>query len=145
MKFKPLIPRQRMTESFDKEKITITKMGKTYNVYDSIQENREDTEIYPTLEKYGCIPQEQLQTDKVMADFTSYGDLRDLKDQQIMANNMFYSLPFEVRKNFNNDIHTFIKDGPAYIQKKIDEERQKMTAEQQIEKPVVTPTTTTEA
>ena len=51
--FKINIERKRMAQDFNKEEITVTKAGKEINVYNFIQENREDTEIYPTLEKYG--------------------------------------------------------------------------------------------
>lgn len=113
--------RNRRQEHFDKEKIVLTKAGKTFNVYDAIQEAREDTELYPTLEKYGCIPQEKLEPGKVYADFTAFKELREMKDQQIAAMNMWNALPLETRKHFQNDIHLFAKEGEKFLREKMAE------------------------
>lgn len=114
--------RKRAAQSFDKENITLTKAGKTFNVYDKIQEGREDTEIYPTLEKYGCIDRMMLDHQGIYDDFTKYGELRDIKEQQKLANQMFYDLPLEVRQKFNNDISVFMKDGQKFVKKMVDED-----------------------
>lgn len=114
--------RKRATQSFDKEKITLTKAGKTFNVYDKIQEGREDTEIYPTLEKYGCIDRMMLDHQGIYDDFTKYGELRNIKEQQKLANQMFYDLPLDVRQKFNNDISVFMKDGEKFVKKMVDED-----------------------
>lgn len=121
--------RERKAQKFDKSKITLTKAGKTYNVYDKIQEGREDTEIYPTLEKYGCIDRMMLDSQGVYADFQNFNDLRDLKDQQNLATNMFYNLPLETRKEFNNNINTFVKEGEKWLKNKIEEEKAKAEVE----------------
>lgn len=128
-KFKFLDWRERKAQKFDKSKIMLTKAGKTYNIYDKIQEGREDTEIYPTLEKYGCIDRMMLDTQGVYADFQNFNDLRDLKDQQNLATNMFYNLPVETRKEFNNNINTFIKEGENWLKKKIEAEKNKVKVE----------------
>lgn len=120
MKFKFTTWRERKSQEFDREKITLTKAGKTFNVYDKIQEAREDTEIYPTLEKYGCIDRMMLDHKGIYDDFTKYGELRELKEQQAMANNMFYNLPLETRQKFNNDINVFMKDGEKYVKSLVD-------------------------
>lgn len=111
-----------MAQNFDKDKIMLTKAGKTFNVYDKIQEGRADTEIYPTLEKYGCIDRMMLDKQSVYADFQNFKGLREMKDQQIMAEQMFYNLPLEVRQKFNNDKSLFMKDGEKYIKELIDAE-----------------------
>lgn len=120
--------RKRAAQSFDKEKITLTKAGKTFNVYDKIQEGREDTEIYPTLEKYGCIDRMMLDHQGIYDDFTKYGELRDIKEQQKLANQMFYDLPIDVRQKFNNDISVFMKDGEKFVKKMVDEDIAKAKA-----------------
>lgn len=117
--------RERNAQAFDKDNIVLTKAGKTYNVYDHIQENREDTEIYPTLEKYGCIDRMMLDHKGVYDDFRKYGELREIKEQQMMANNMFYNLPLETRQKFNNDINVFMKDGEKYVKNLVDEDIRK--------------------
>lgn len=119
--------RERHSQSFDKANITLTKAGQTFNVYDKIQEAREDTEIEPTLKKYGCIDRMILNKEDIYADFTKFGslDLRDIKEQQKLANNMWQKLPLETRQHFNNDKNIFIKEGEAYIKNLIDEEAKK--------------------
>lgn len=126
--FKPITKRTRMAQSFDKDSIILTKAGKTFNVYDKIQENREDTEIYPTLEKYGCIDRMMLNTQGVYADFQEFKGLREMKDQQIKADEMFNSLPLDVRIQFQNDKNLFMRDGEKWIKSKIDEEKKKADA-----------------
>lgn len=138
--FKFLDWRERKAQKFDKSKITLTKAGKTFNIYDKIQEGREDTEIYPTLEKYGCIDRMILNKEGVYADFQNFNDLRDLKDQQNMASNMFYNLPLETRKEFNNNINTFVKEGEKWLKNKIEAEQPKVEIEQPKTETTVQPT-----
>lgn len=120
--------RERKAQDFNREEITIKKAGKEYNVYDAIQEAREDTEIYPTLEKYGCLDRMMLDKELTLADFKEYNgfaDLRDYKQQQIKAKEMFYNLPLETRQHFNNDINQFIKDGEKYVNELIKQDLEK--------------------
>lgn len=135
MKFKCNSWRERKAQNFDRENITLTKAGKTFNVYDAIQAAREDTEIYPTLEKYGCIDRMMLDHQGVFDDFTKYGELRELKEQQAMATNMFYNLPLDTRQKFNNDINVFMKDGEKYIKSLIDEDLKKAEVYKPVELP----------
>lgn len=128
MKFKPVIKRERKSKTFDIER-KITKAGKTYVVYDAIQAARADTEIYPTLEKYGCIDRLGIDNQKVYADITAFGDLRSMHDQQIAAAKMWEELPWDIRKEFNNNIHTFLKEGKGWIEKRIEAETPKQTVE----------------
>lgn len=146
--------RKRKSQSFDKANITLKKAGKEINVYDAIQANREDTEIYPTLEKYGCIDRMMLNSEGVYADFTIFKGLREIKEQQEMANNMFYNLPLEIRQVFNNDKNIFMRDGEKWLKNKINEEKvakEKELAEiygnnqTTVSNPTVEPTTTKEA
>lgn len=132
--FNYLDRRERKCQHFDKEKITLKKAGKEFNVYDKIQENSEDTEIYEVLEKYGCIDKIILNKTDVYADFTNFKDLRGLKEQQIAANNMFYSLPLEVRQKFNNDKNIFVKDGEKWLKEEIAAEKAKL---EKLTKPAV--------
>ena len=131
MKFKYQEWRERKQQEFDKDNITLTKAGKTFNVYDAIQEAREDTEIYPTLEKYGCIEKVPMYADKVYNQLQQFNDLRDLKEQQSMAEQMLYDLPLEVRQEFNNDMNQFAKNGEKYIKKILDNKAK----EEKVQKP----------
>lgn len=122
--------RERSQQKFDRKKIFFERNGKKINVYDFIQEGREDTEIYPTLEKYGCIDKMMLNKEDVYADYTQLQemqDLRGIKDFENKAKQMFYNLPLEVRKEFDNDINKFTKGADEFVAKlkKEDEEKAK--------------------
>lgn len=126
--------RERARQKFDAKKIFIEKSGKKINVYDMIQEAREDTEIYPTLEKYGCIDKMMLNREDVYADYTELQKLeglRGIKDYEIKAKNMFYSLPTEVRKEFDNDINKFTRGADDFI-KKLKAEEEKIAVQTKI-------------
>lgn len=109
---------KRAQQSFDRKNIFVEKMGKKVNCYDAIQEAREDTEIYSVLERYGCI-------DKIIVDkptlyndvreIQALGNLREIKNMEIKAQNAFYALPIEERKKFNNDYKDFIKNGDKIL------------------------------
>lgn len=120
-----------MAQSFDKEKITMKRAFGEVNVYDFIQEGREDTEIYPTLEKYGSIEPMKLKVEnaeQMYNDFTQIQELggyRGILEYQKKAKEMFYQLPSELRKEFNNDINKFTKEGAEYLNKKIAEMKEK--------------------
>ena len=139
MEFEHLKWRKRKSQSFDKTKIFLEKAGKKYNVYDKIQEAREDTEIIPTLKKYGCIDRMELDHYAVYGDFRDFNDLRTLKEQQIKANNMFYNLPLETRQKFNNDINQFMKDGEKYVKQLVDIDNAKAKEQAELNKPTTTP------
>lgn len=120
---------KRYSQSFDKDKITLTKAGVTFNVYDKIQEAREDTEIIPTLKKYGCIPVQGYDSASLYQDFTQAQDLRGVLDRKIAAENAFYQLPIEVRREFDNNIDRFMKEGEKYLKNKIEQEKPKPVEE----------------
>lgn len=122
MEFKNRKFRERKQQNFDKEKIVFEKQGKKINVYDFIQEGREDTEIYPTLEKYGCIDKMMLNREDIFANYTEIQglkDLRGLKELEIKSKQMFYNLPPEIRQEFDNDINKFTKNGEKYLKEKV--------------------------
>lgn len=135
MKFKPVIKRERKSQEFDINE-PLTMGNKKFVVYDFIQAARTDTEIYPTLEKYGCIDKMQMDAQKVYADFTAFKDLRTMKDQQIMAQKMWADLPFDVRQHFNNNVHTFLAEGESYLKKQLAKETP--VAQEPKETPVAT-------
>lgn len=144
MEFEKFKWRERASQHFDKNKIVFEKNGKKINVYDFIQEGREDTEIYPTLEKYGCIDKMILNREDVYADYTELQKmqgLRGVKDFEIQAKTMFYNLPLEVRKEFDNDINKFTRGADNYIAKLKEEDAKKAAElkkqeEIKIEKPI---------
>lgn len=137
MKFKQIIKRERKSQSFDIDR-TIKKGNKTFKVYDAIQEAREDTEIYPTLEKYGCIEKLVMDTGKVYADFRAFKDLKNMQDQQKAAMELWNSLPYDVRKEFNNNMHTFADNGEEYLKKKLAEQQKETIATEEPKETVAT-------
>ena len=79
-----------------------------------------------------------LDTQGVYADFTSFKGLREMKEQQQMANQMFNNLPLETRKIFNNDKNVFMRDGEKWLKEKIKaEEAAKQAETPKIETPKV--------
>lgn len=137
MKFKYNDWRERKQQHFDKDKITLKKAGKEFNVYQYIQENREDTEVIPTLEKYGCIDRMILNKEEMYQDFTNFKDLRTLNDQIRKADEMFNNLPIEIKQKFGNNKSMFMAEGEKWLAEEIKKEQEK-------NKPVVTETTSNE-
>lgn len=121
--------RKRAQQEFDREKITFKRNGIDVNVYDYIQEGREDTEIYEVLEKYGCIDKIKRTNEELYADITAIqklDGLRGIVEQQKQAKSMFENLPLEVRKEFNNSLNEFSLKAPEYLQQlaeKIEKEK----------------------
>lgn len=137
--FKIMERKQTKGQEFDKENITFVKAGKKYNVYDLIQEGREDTEIYPTLEKYGCIDRLKLNTEEVYADVRGLHSLRNSMDQVNKANEIWMNLPVETRAEFNHSKREFVERGEKWLKDKIDaaEALKRAQTEVKIETPVV--------
>lgn len=139
-KFKKRNERTRMQQTFDKATITMKRAGQEINVYDFIQANREDTEIYEVLEKYGCIDKIKKTDEALYADITEIqklDGLRGMVEKQKQAKAMFEQLPIEVRKEFNNSLNEFSLKAPAYMQKLGESIEKKKEAEMVKEKGVI--------
>lgn len=139
-KFKKRNERTRMQQTFDKANITMKRAGQEINVYDFIQANREDTEIYEVLEKYGCIDKIKKTDEALYADITEIqklDGLRGMVEKQKQAKAMFEQLPIEVRKEFNNSLNEFSLKAPAYMQKLSESIEKRKEAEMVKEKGVV--------
>lgn len=97
-----------------------------------IQEGRDDTEIIPTLQKYGCLEGHiGIDNSKMFGDFTQLTDLRGVLDAKNKAEDMFYALPLDIRQDFNNNINDFTKNGAKYFAKKMEEEQAKLKQKQE--------------
>lgn len=107
---------------YDKD-VKITKAGKTFKMYDSIQEANVDTDIYEVARKYGMEGSEKECAEAYMAknlsqiseEMQNYTDLRSVLDKKIAAQNMWQELPINIRKQFNNDMNEFMDNGPEWI------------------------------
>lgn len=130
MKFKSIYKRDFKPKAFDPDR-TIIRGGKKFVVRQLIQESRSDTEIYPTLEKYGTLENAmehmKKNLNKIYADFGAVTTLKDTMDQQIQAQQLWNDLPFQVRAHFNNNIHTFLKEGEKYLKEMIEANKPKET------------------
>lgn len=102
--------------------------GKILDVRDWIDAGREDTEIYATLEKYGCIDRLMMNTEQVFADMTNIMDLRNSMEQMKQADALWDSLPLEFKKEFLNNKKDFMERGLDVLKKKIDAEKEKTPA-----------------
>lgn len=112
---------ERKQQTFDKEKINIVKAGKKINVYDFIQAGKEDTEIYPTLEKYGCLDRLKLDAEQTYGDIRAVKDLRNSLDQINAAKEIWINLPLETRREFNHSVKEFIEKGETWAKNKVED------------------------
>lgn len=104
----------------------LIKAGKEFDVFDWIQEGREDTEIYTTLEKYNCIDRMKLDHEALFGDMTEMKDLRGTIEQAKRGQELWNGLPIDVRSEFNNDIANFIENGMDWLKKKIEQKKEKI-------------------
>ena len=124
MNFKKSELRERKQQYFDKDTITITMSGKTYNMYDSIQEAREDTEIYPTLEKYGCLDPIMVNKEQMYLDLRGWKtDARSLTEMTMKADEMWNKLPHDIKAKFENNRDIFMRDGEKWLKSEIEKEK----------------------
>lgn len=124
MPFKAMETKKTKGQKFGKPKLI--KAGKEFDVHEWIQSGREDTEIYPTLEKYGCIDRMKLDAEGIFGDFTEMSDLRGTIEKMEKADEMWRNLPLETREHFQNNKALFIEGGMEYV-KNIIKEKQKET------------------
>lgn len=119
--------RERKAQNYNPKEIFWIKNGEKINVYDFIQSGREDTEIYPTLEKYGSIKRMELDTPAVYGKFTEIQNLRDCLEQKKQADDMWNALPLEIRQTFNHNKYDFMNNGMQWLEKRLKEEQAKNT------------------
>lgn len=130
--------RDRKQQTFDKEKITITKAGKTYNVFDAIQAANIDTDIYEVIKKYHINESEAV---NLMLERGGeqgvYGDIvalqekiKDIGDvQQIaqQAKEMFEQLPAEIKTKYGNDLEQFLIEQKKKQSEPVEQPKQEVT------------------
>ena len=116
--------RCRKAQTFDKDNIFVTIRGEKINVYQMIQEAREDTEIAEVLKRYGCIEKLGMDTKKTYDSLVEINDLRDIYEAKNKADQLWETLPIEVRQEFNNNAHEFMKNGEKWLKEKMAKETQ---------------------
>ena len=113
------------------QKAIIIKQGKEIDVDAMIQAGREDTEIYPTLEKYGCLDKLEIDNKGVYGDFREIKSLENIIEQNEKATNLWNNLPLEVREQFGNDKNRFLNEGEEWLKNKIQIENKSQEPKEQ--------------
>lgn len=122
--FKVRGQREKIAQNYNLEKISFLRNGKPVNLYNYIQEQTEDTDIYKTLEKYGCLDTLELKTEQIFGEFNQCMDLRDVYEQDQAFKNLWNSLPIKVREEFKNDRLLFMKNGEQWLKNQLEKEKQ---------------------
>lgn len=112
-------------QEFDRRKISFEKYGKDVNVYDYIQSNNVDTDIYEVAKKYNngiadvttCASYMRKNLNELSEEFAEMQDLKSVLEKQIKATNMWNALPVSVRAAFNNDKAEFLDNGENWLKK----------------------------
>lgn len=99
------------------------KAGKKIFWREFTKEANQDCEIYPTLEKYGMLPESMFDNKAFEGDIEAFGNLRTALDRQIAIDNMWLSMPLEMRRKYGHNKNAFLDDLPN-IQKEIFEKQQ---------------------
>lgn len=102
------------------------KCGKEINIYDEIQANREDTEIIPTLRKYGNLKPLEVDKKAMFGEFQKM-ELRDVYELRDKANEMYNQLPAEIKKQFNNDPREFVEKAPEWLENELKKQQEPTT------------------
>lgn len=122
--------REKIAQSFDLKKISFLRNGKPVNLYNYIQEQTEDTDIYKTLEKYGCLETLELKTEQIFGEFNECMTLRDVYEQDQAFKNLWNSLPINIRNEFKNDRLRFMKEGEQWLKDQLAKEQTQQQTEQ---------------
>lgn len=93
----------------DNGTIKVVETGKT-NIYEKIQASKDETLVYNILDRFNAGDVSALQQRKGQyGDFTQAPkSLVEAQQALIDAENYFYSLPIEVRKEFNHSVNEFL-------------------------------------
>lgn len=121
MKFAKRGDRLIVKQEFDKDKIFVTKAGKTYNVYDAIQAANVDTDIVEVMKKYNLTEDKAAELMEERGGVQGiYKDICEMqKTAQTLpelmqvgknAQELFDNLPLEVKSKYGNDLSKFLKD-----------------------------------
>lgn len=142
MPFKILERKKGKTQHFDKDNIFIVQAGQKINIYDMIQANREDTEIYAIMDKYGTTkPLENeyvkgklgVDTEKVYGEFQNI-NLMDAQNALIATENIWQQMPLDIRNQFGNSKTEFLARGEKWAKEQNDLRKAQLAKEQETTK-----------
>lgn len=125
--------RNRKQQSYDPKKIFIDRLGKKVNLFDLIQEAKEESDVTLCMKKYGCITPLGVDLNKTYENYMEIKDLRDIYEAQKQADKLWDTLPIEVRSEFGNNKEDFMKNGEQWLKDKI--AKQEQPVEQPVEQP----------
>lgn len=116
---------------------TFIKYGKEIDIQEYIEEGRVDTEIYPCLEKYGCLKPLERTPSEIYGDFTEYNDLRGNLEKAKKIKDMWANIDTKIKNEFNNDMNEFIDRGMQWAKGQIEAEKAQQ-AQTQVQQPETT-------
>lgn len=123
-----------VSQSWDREKITIKRYGKEINLYDYIQSNKGDSEIEECLKKYGTLEPIQINNKEVYGEIKEAITLESSLNLEIKLKEIYNNLPAEIKEKFGNNYYNFKDNGLQYFENLVKQEN----------KPETTPETTPE-
>lgn len=106
------------------------KAGKKIYWREFTQAANQDCEVYPTLAKYGMLPETIFDNKAFDGDIEAYGDLRTSLDRQVAIENMWLSMPLEMRRKYGHNKNAFLDDLPN-LYKQITEKQEAEAKAQQ--------------
>lgn len=112
--------RPRNPQLFNREE-TVEIKGHKVKIVDYIQE-AESNDIYYNLEKYGCLDRITVDKQKLYGEFKEFISLRDIQDKMVKAENMWNTLPLDIREKFNNNMAEFASQGEEWLKNEIKKE-----------------------
>lgn len=76
----------------------------------------------PTLEKYGCLDRMKIDDDVLYGDITELmkGGLRGIMEREQETEDLWNSLPWEYRQEFQNNKALFIENGEKWLKDRIE-------------------------
>lgn len=114
-------------ETYDAENIKILRFGKEVNLQQMIQDANVDCEVYEVIEKYGCLKPIETNMELIYGDLGEIQDLRDLKQKEIRAKQLWDNLPIDIRNEFGNNRFLFLQEGEQWLKNKIEQAQQVAT------------------
>lgn len=144
VKYKGFIIEESKGSEFGKPKFK--KYGKEIDIQEYIEAGRDDTEIYPCLEKYGCLKPLERTPSEIYADCTEYNDLRSTIEKGRKIKEIWANMPNHIKNKFNNDPNEFIDRGMDWAKSEMQKEAEAKKTLETATQPTIpaTETTTTE-
>ena len=109
-KNKPWDKKKREVLKMDRKRIKIRQNGRVVNLYGLIQSRNVDTEIYPTLYKYGSLKPLEINQEWLATGLQTLEGIKDIDKLAKEAENLFLELPDEIQNLYGKSYAEFAKD-----------------------------------